>query len=57
MEFYPIFCLRCQISWISKVVSEPCIYCGSRRTMDYKREVLEDKDNVVEQKEEETGKE
>lgn len=43
MIFYPIFCLQCQLSWISKVISEPCIRCGGRRTVNYKREILGDK--------------
>ncbi len=30
---------------MSKLVAEPCIYCGSRRTINHLREVLEDDEN------------
>ena len=40
LVFYPQFCLKCQLSWLSKVIAEPCIWCGSRRTVNYLREIL-----------------
>ena len=40
LVFYPIFCLRCQQNWMSKVIAEPCIYCGSRRTIGCLREIF-----------------
>ena len=42
LTFYPQFCLICQGNWVSKKLSEPCIYCGSRRTVNHLREILED---------------
>ncbi len=42
LTFYPQFCLICQLNWWSKKLAEPCIYCGSRRTVNYLREILED---------------
>ncbi len=45
LTFYPIFCLRCQTAWISKVIEEPCIYCGSKETIGCLRKIF-GKDNM-----------
>ncbi len=42
MIFYPQFCLDCMRNAISKMKSNPCIWCGSENVINHERKIYKD---------------